>query len=111
MDGKTFVRFGALAFVGVAIAAAAIGMSRKDEDPPVRILGSDRQAETEAFRQVLRRCRDMGEAATRDPNCLQAWADNRAHFLGQRTSASDAAPLAPDILPPSLSEGFSSRER
>lgn len=111
MDGKTLVRLGALVFVGVAIAAAAIGMSHKDEEPPTQILGSDRQLETDAFRQVLRRCRDMGEAATRDSVCLKAWADNRAHFLGQRTSASEAAPPALDILRPSLAEGVSGGER
>jgi conjugative transfer region protein TrbK len=111
MDGKTFVRLGALAFVGVAIAAGAIEMSRQDEKPPTQILGSDFQLETDAFRQILRRCRDIGEAATRDPTCLKAWADNRRRFLGQQASASEAAPLAPDILRPSLAEGFSDRGR
>jgi conjugative transfer region protein TrbK len=111
MDGKTLVRLGALAFVGVAVAATAIELSRKDDEPPTQIHGSDRQVETDAFRQILRRCRDIGEAATRNPACLKAWTDNRAHFLGQHASASEATPLAPDILRPSLAEEPLSGER
>ena len=110
MDGKKLARLGAVAFIGVAIAAMAIGASRKDEAPQVQILGSGRPVESEAFRQLLRRCRDMGEVATRDPACLKAWADNRERFLGQ-PSSSATAPQAQTLFRPSLVEGSSSGER
>jgi conjugative transfer region protein TrbK len=111
MDGKTLVRLGALAFVGVAVAATAIELSRKDDEPPTQIHGSDRQVETEAIRQILRRCRDTGEAATRDPTCLKAWADNRERFLGRPASSDEATPQAQTLLRPSLASGPANGER
>ncbi|MAS14755.1 MAG: conjugal transfer protein TrbK [Nitratireductor sp.] len=82
MDGKMLARLGAVVFVGVAITATVIELTRKSEEPQVRTLVHERD-DTDALRQVLRRCRDMGEAATRDPACLDVWAENRDRFLGQ----------------------------
>ena len=82
MDGKMLARFGAVVFVGVAITATVIELTRKPDEPQVRTLVRERE-DTDALRQVLRRCRDMGEAATRDPSCLDVWAAARDRFLGQ----------------------------
>ncbi len=82
MDGKMLARLGAVVFVGVAITATVIEVTRKPEEPQVRTLVHERD-DTDALRQVLRRCRDMGEAAARDPACLDVWAKARDRFLGQ----------------------------
>lgn len=104
MDGKMLARIGAVVFVGVAITATAIEMTRAPREPEVRILRPDLDAQTAPSRPLLRRCRDMGEAATRDPACLKAWAQNRDSFLKQgsetRIPATDA-PGAPTTLFPS----------
>lgn len=95
MDGKMLARIGAVVFVGVAITATAIEMTRKPDEPEVRILRPDLDAQTAPSRPILRRCRDMGEAATRDPACLKAWAQNRDRFLKQGSEISTSAPDAP----------------
>lgn len=100
LNGKALARIGAVVFVGVAITATAIEMTRAPQEPEVRILRPDLDAQTAPSRPMLRRCRDMGEAATRDPVCLKAWAQNRDRFLKQETKASDA-PGAPTTLFPS----------
>lgn len=84
MDGKTLARIGAIAFVAIAITVAVINLSQKDETsqstltPVVRTVGAPDPLQAE-----LTRCKGMGEAATRDPACLSAWAENRRRFLGE----------------------------
>ncbi|WP_188758862.1 putative entry exclusion protein TrbK-alt, partial [Allosediminivita pacifica] len=41
------------------------------------------------LRATLRRCQQLGEAASSDADCLAAWAESRDWFLG-RTPAPDA---------------------
>jgi conjugative transfer region protein TrbK len=97
MDGKIFPRLGAIIFVGVAITATVMERSSKDEEPQVQNLRADVSGDAPTLHQMLRHCRDMGEAATRDSVCLKLWADNRNHFLGRTTTlaAAPAANLAP----------------
>lgn len=101
MDGKILARLGAVVFVGVTIVTAVTELTRKAEEPQTYILWPDSSGGMTALRQMLRHCRDIGEAATRDPACLKLWADNRDRFLGQpatqlgpavESSASVAAP-------------------
>jgi conjugative transfer region protein TrbK len=105
MDGKMLARLGAVVFVGVAITATVMELTRKPEEPQVRTLVHERN-HTDALRQVLRQCRDMGEAATRDPACLDVWAKARDRFLGQSPKPSQPsgtrtlAPEAPTTLFP-----------
>lgn len=99
MDGKMLARLGAIVFVGVAITAAVIEFTRQPE--PAEVGPQARQrGDTGDLRQGLRRCRDMGEAATRDPACLGIWAENRDRFLKQGAQTPDA-PDAPTTLWPS----------
>ncbi len=86
MEGKTLARIGAAAFAGIAIAAAAIEMTR-EEKPGVPVTVEVSTAPADPMREALVRCRFMGEAATRDPGCLKTWADNRARFLGMEPAA------------------------
>ncbi|NSZ58410.1 putative entry exclusion protein TrbK-alt [Agrobacterium tumefaciens] len=109
MDGKMLARLGAVVFVGVAITAAVIEFTRQPEPTEVRPLARER-SDTGDIRQRLRRCRDMGEAATRDPACLDIWAENRERFLKQGARAS-GAPDAPRTLWPSTpTEGPTAKE-
>jgi conjugative transfer region protein TrbK len=84
MDGKTLARIGAVVFVAVAITATVIELTRKEEAPATAATQSSPNADP--LRAMLRRCRDMGEAAMRDPVCLRVWAENRDRFLGQGTT-------------------------
>ncbi|MFS8037388.1 putative entry exclusion protein TrbK-alt [Xanthobacter sp. AM11] len=96
MDGKMFARLGAVVFVGVAITATVIEMTPKEEEPEVRTLVLRPGIDATALQRQLRGCRDMGEAAIRDPACLKLWAANRDRFLGQNPEAPQtAAPTAP----------------
>jgi len=95
MDGKMLARIGAVVFIGVAITATAIEMTRPPQEPEVRTLRPDIDAQTAPSRPMLRRCRDMGEAATHDPVCLKAWAQNRDRFLKQGSEISSPATDAP----------------
>jgi conjugative transfer region protein TrbK len=82
MDGKTFARIGAVAFVAVAITATVIELTRNDEITEIRTVSRPHSGDPEPLRAVLRHCRDTGEAASRDASCLKAWAENRDRFLG-----------------------------
>ena len=100
MDGKILARLGAVAFVTIAIVAMVTEIKRSD----------DRQdgfaAETRSVRKrdpldtELGRCSRLGEAGSRDPSCLKAWAENRRRFLGHRDSAASPVPTATTTLFP-----------
>ncbi|AGB43411.1 hypothetical protein Mesau_00928 [Mesorhizobium australicum WSM2073] len=81
MDGKMLARLGAIGFVGIAIAATAIGLSRKEDSSAATSIGRSEAASADPLRGELIRCRELGEAGTRDPACLRAWAENRRRFL------------------------------
>lgn len=83
MDGKTLARIGAIVFVAVAITATVIQMTRRDALPPAPVASSAPTADRQdPLGAELTRCSRAGEAATRDPVCLNAWAENRRRFLG-----------------------------
>ncbi|OCJ70559.1 conjugal transfer protein TrbK [Agrobacterium tumefaciens] len=81
MDGKLLARIGAIGFVTFAITATAIELSRKDEPPLYRSVAAAAETGVDPLKAELRRCQQLGEAGTRDPACLHAWADNRDRFL------------------------------
>ena len=83
MDGKVLARLAAVVIVAVAITAAAIHLAREDapapsSPPPSATTEAQR---TDPLRATLQRCRELGEAATRDIDCLAAWDENRRRFL------------------------------
>ncbi len=85
MDGKVLTRIGAIVFVAVVVTAAVIDMARRDSPAPSRpapAIGVE-AARTDPLRESLVRCQGIGEAAIRDSDCLDAWAENRRRFLGQ----------------------------
>lgn len=91
MDGKMLARLGAIIFVAVAITATAIEMTRKEEAPasvPVRLHEPSR----DTLREEQRRCRQLGQKAAEDAECMRVWAETRDRFLGRAPTA----PATPD---------------
>lgn len=82
MDSKMLVRLGAVIFVAIAITATVIEMTRQEDDPRVRT-APQLQPSADPLQAMLRRCQGLGEAATRDADCLSAWAESRDRFLGR----------------------------
>ena len=107
MDGKTLARIGAVALVGVAATIAAIQMNDRQPAPPA-FTDAPRavQSHVDPLHRLLLRCQRLGAAATRDPICLKAWADNRRHFLdpdapldGESSVASEDDPIRKETMP------------
>ncbi len=101
MDGKTLARIGAVVFVAVAITATAIEMNRKDVSSDVFVTPSRPVATRDPLDTELLRCSQTGEAGSRDPACLKAWAESRRRFLSQPAPVPLATPSAPSTLFPS----------
>ena len=89
MDGKVLARIGAVVFVAIAITATVIDMTRQEEPPRVSTPPA-LQPPTDPLRATLRRCQQLGEAASNEAECLAAWARSRDRFLGRPTPS--AAP-------------------
>lgn len=102
MDDKILARIGAVVFIAGAIAAAAIGMSTRDERPDSLAAPGRPMAAQDLLAAELRRCSAIGEAGPRDPGCLKAWAESRRRFLSQRRPAPAPAPMAPTTLFPNV---------
>ncbi|RWK65633.1 putative entry exclusion protein TrbK-alt [Mesorhizobium sp.] len=82
MDGKMFARLAAVIAIAVAGTAAAIHLAREESSTTTRPSPAAAEApRTDPLRETLRRCQQMGESATRDPQCLAAWEENRRRFL------------------------------
>lgn len=92
MDGKMLARLGAIIFVAVAITATAIEMTRKEEAPVSPTVRQLQPSAPDPLRAGQRRCQQLGEAATRDPECLSVWAESRDRFL---ETPSPVAPVTP----------------
>ncbi len=91
MQGKTLARIGAAVFVGVAITATAIEMTRKEEASARHSPAPSALETADPLRRELARCGVLGEAAMADRTCLRAWAENRRRFLDPRDRAEDWA--------------------
>ncbi len=94
MDGKMLARLGAVVFVAVAITATATEMIRKREAPApwtrsTPAVGSP----SDPLRLGQRRCQQLGQAATSDPDCLRVWSETRGRFLGRAS-----VPVAPQTI-------------
>jgi conjugative transfer region protein TrbK len=81
MKGKMLARLGAVVFVGVAVTATALELTREDDRSAIPSIGQSEAVIADPLRGELIRCRELGEAGTRDPACLRAWAENRRRFL------------------------------
>ena len=79
---KTLVRIGAVAFAGVAITMAALGMRDAGHGAAQPLTPALAPRETNALQGELLRCQAMGQAGAGDAGCLRVWAENRRRFLG-----------------------------
>ena len=83
MDGWVFARLAAVVIVAVAVTATAIELTHEEKStgpqssPPT----ATETPRPDPLRETLQRCRQLGEAATRDAECLAAWDENRRRFL------------------------------
>lgn len=89
MQTRTVARLGAVLFVAIAIAAAAV--DRRERPAPGRdeTAFAPKAAAVDPLRGELMRCQAIGQAGAGDMACLRAWAENRRRFLG-----ADARPMA-----------------
>ncbi len=90
MDGKMLARLGAVVFVAVAVTAAVVEMTRKDEPPtaPTVRVG---QPGSDPLREGQRRCQQLGQKAAEDTECLAVWAETRDRFLGRTPAPASPA--------------------
>ena len=95
MDGKMLARLGAIIFVAIAITATAIEMTREEEVPGEPSTRHVQQSSIDSLRARQRRCQLLGEAATRDTECLGVWAESRDRFLGIPSPLAPVLPTAP----------------
>ncbi|WP_085467493.1 putative entry exclusion protein TrbK-alt [Mesorhizobium australicum] len=83
MDGKMFGRLALVIVLAVAVTATAVHRARENPSDATRPSPTLRSETPRAdpLRETLRRCQQIGEAATRDAGCLAAWDENRRRFL------------------------------
>lgn len=94
MDGKMLARLGAVVFVAIAITAAVVEMTRKEE-PSEDFSTRTIEPRSDPLREAQRRCQQLGQKAANDAECLRVWAETRDRFLGR----------SPAPASPSSSEG------
>ena len=88
MDGAILARIGAIIFVAFAITAAVLEL--RDDKRPVDAdftVHETRPSTSDPLHRELLQCQQLGEAATRDSDCLKAWAESRRRFLSPSSSA------------------------
>ena len=85
MEGKVLARIAAIVFVAIAITATVIEVTREEGPAPVSSAPA-LQSSVDPLRATLRRCPQLGEAASSDADCLAAWAESRDRFLGRTPS-------------------------
>ncbi|MEZ2329002.1 putative entry exclusion protein TrbK-alt [Mesorhizobium sp. RCC_202] len=98
MDARTLARMVAVIFVAVAVTAAALGMSLKENKPAGEGAHTTAGVMPNPLHDGLRRCQILGEAALRDDGCARLWAAQRDRFLGLKepSGSSIVEPEAPD---------------
>lgn len=99
MDNRFLIRLGVGMFAAFALVLVSIEMTREDDTPDEPAI--TRQGRLpDPLRRDLRRCLDLGEAATRDAICRQLWAKERERFLtpksGERLTQPSAAGASGD---------------
>lgn len=86
MKARDAVGATALAMATAALIAAALANHADGPDSaPMRT------AAPATASSVLERCRALGEASGRSPECLAAWAERRRQFFGTRGVSTEDA--------------------
>ena len=79
---KTLARIGAIAFAGIAVTLAAVGLRDDPQGTAEVTAPAFVPPEKTSLRSALLRCQALGQAGAGDPGCLRVWAENRRRFLG-----------------------------
>ncbi|MEW6631698.1 MAG: putative entry exclusion protein TrbK-alt [Pseudomonadota bacterium] len=103
MDGKTLARLAAVIFIAAAVAATALEMTRRKDEPGEATSQRPTALAPSALREGLRRCQSLGEAALLDSDCSRLWAQQRDRFLGigspsPNADVERAAPRSPNAI-------------
>lgn len=98
-------RIAAFACLGIALGMAALALRETPPEPAPRQVTVHGDEEPDPLQARLRACREAGQAAASDPECLAAWEENRRRFLGQRREpalddqpgkSTEPVPIAPE---------------
>jgi conjugative transfer region protein TrbK len=82
MDGKMLARTALIIVLALAMTAEAIHRVREDLSAAIPPAAARAEApRPSALGDALKHCQQMGEAATRDADCLPTWDENRRRFL------------------------------
>jgi conjugative transfer region protein TrbK len=84
MSPRLSFRLAAAAFAVLAILIATLQARRPSTTLAPATTTTDRVVTPQAAR--LARCQSLGAAGAEDPDCLKAWDDARARFLGAKTA-------------------------
>jgi len=77
-------RIAAFACLGIALGMAALALRDAPPEPAPRPARIHAEGSVDPLRARLLACRQAGQAAASDPECLRAWDENRHRFLGHR---------------------------
>jgi conjugative transfer region protein TrbK len=99
MEIKSLSRFGAIAFVGVAIAFTALKMQTAPTVPTDSVTMVLDDSDSAPLREQLRRCQAIGAAGANDETCLRAWVQNRSRFFMSNVAANAQLEGDPDRAP------------
>lgn len=82
MDGKMLAGIALIVVLAFVMTAEAIHRAREDLSAAIPSPAAGAEAPRPyALGDALKRCQQMGEAATRDADCLDTWDENRRRFL------------------------------
>lgn len=82
MHGKMLAHIALIIVLALAMTAEAIHRAREDLSAAIPPVAAGAEAvRPSALVDALKRCQQMGEAATRDAGCLDTWDENRRRFL------------------------------
>lgn len=83
MNGRMLARLALVIILAVAITAEGVHRAREELSAAARPSPRTNREipRADPMRGRLQRCQQIGEAATRDSDCLAAWLENRRRFL------------------------------
>lgn len=84
MDTGLFKKLAVIIAMAGAMTAVAVSyIETHNQQPVAPLFHIAAPLQLSSHRLELARCRQLGEAATRDRNCLETWKETRERFLGK----------------------------
>lgn len=97
MDTKLFARFGAIAFVALAITMTALQL-REERKPERTEIVTVSEPDGDPLPEMLRLCSELGELAETTNECRLAWAENRRRFLAPGARPKERFPQSQSMI-------------